>query len=277
MFFLDQTSSMVKIEHRGRADKCELCGSYRQLRIVPIYSLMHIASTYRQQRDMSPLWNTPLWHHFYQTTPTCTLCDDHARHYHAIGRNIPVDERRFQRLQARAKTPYQVVMASEFNVTPIDPEALKILRLWHDWTLELANGNDPKHFLPKYGFDGRTAAEIRRAELERQEAAQGDNLSLPALSDVSSERNEEDVNVAASRQLSKTKVKKTSGPAEDEDIGHDQGNPVDELQINWTEAAIMLAWLRRARQSLLAPQLGDWTRQTPLHEQLADSQNSNAS
>ena len=59
--------------------------------------LRHLASLYREQRDMpdpqggvsrfvlcflvrlkrSPLWNTPLWKHFYQTfTPTCTLCED---------------------------------------------------------------------------------------------------------------------------------------------------------------------------------------------------------
>ena len=72
----------------------------------------------------SPLWNTPLWKHFYQTfTPTCTLCEATqwlqgfarpfhgsfdefclseacARYYHKRNTNIPVNEKRYQRLQA---------------------------------------------------------------------------------------------------------------------------------------------------------------------------------
>ena len=58
----------------------------------------------------SPLWNTPLWKHFYQTfTPTCTLCEACARYYHKRNTNIPVNEKRYQRLQAKKKTAYEMV------------------------------------------------------------------------------------------------------------------------------------------------------------------------
>merc|ERR1719446_1699024 len=47
--------------------------------VQPIYTLLHLASLYREQRDMSPLWNTQLWQHWWCsqytrcfTWPPCT-------------------------------------------------------------------------------------------------------------------------------------------------------------------------------------------------------------
>lgn len=187
MLHLERMSSMVKIEHQGRADRCELCGNTRQLHVTPIYTMTHLASTYRQQRDMSPLWNTPLWQHFYQRTPMCTLCDEHFRQYRTANTNIPVDEYRFRRLEEQKATPYRIVMESDFPVAPIEADAVKLLWLWYHWTKDLAAGEAPQEFLPRYGVEGRTPAEIRQMQHHALAAEAADKESLPSLSESEKE------------------------------------------------------------------------------------------
>jgi len=269
MLLLEQASSGVKIEHHGRADKCELCGSTRQLVTTPIYTLTHLASTYRQQRDMSPLWNMPLWRHFYQSTPVCTVCERHARKYRAQNRNIPVHEKRFQQLEVERKTPFKIVMESEFPVSPIDAESVKVLFLWLNWTRELANGQDPREFLPRYGMDGRTAADIRRQQVMSKAARDADDASMPALS----EDGEEEPPKEPEEDEEDEEVKKKKARPKPEDVDLDlenDGQAVfagEEVPLEWTDQAILRAWLARARQHMSAPQLSQWSRPLPLPAQ----------
>ncbi|CAE8641248.1 unnamed protein product, partial [Polarella glacialis] len=186
MLHLDETSAGVKLDNWNRLDACEICGKGRAegkaLVVSSIYTSVHLASLYREQRDMSPLWNTELWKHFYKTfTPTCTLCEACAKYYHARNNNIPVNEKRFQRLQVKKKSAWELTRRSEYPLVPLDPDIVEVLNLWLAWTRCFVNNEAPVNFLPRFGIDGRTGAEIRRLAIMSQ--AEDDGDSLPSLSD----------------------------------------------------------------------------------------------
>jgi hypothetical protein len=247
MLLLMDVSSMVKLAREGVGKKCELCGSEAHLVSTPIYTLTHLASLYRQQRDMSPLWNMPLWKHFYKTfTPTCTVCDKCSQEYYALNQNIPVDEQRFKRLQAPAPTPHTVAMGSDLPLSSIDPAAAHVLRIWLAWTKDLVNDEKPCDFLPKYGFEGRTAAEIRRAQAE----ADREEESFPSSSEDEEETRKEQEQAEKEERLAQFEV---------EIVQQDAELPLPP-RLPWSSQAILGNWLQRARQNLEAPQLNDWER-----------------
>lgn len=247
MLFLQQVSAMVKLDNYQRRDACEICGKSKEMSplvVLPIYTLLHLASLYREQRDMSPLWNTPLWKHFYQTfTPTCTLCEACARYYHKRNTNIPVNEKRYQRLQAKKKSAYEMVRSSEYPVITMEPEMKQVLNLWLEWTRCIVREERPQDFLPRFGIDGRTMQEIRKELLDKA----GDNESLPSMSDKDDEaaRDDDDIKDPLLIDL------------DADDIPEKAPLKVPK-SLTWSEASIMRSWLHRARDSLQAPQSTHW-------------------
>jgi len=192
MLLLSRMTSNVKLDNYSRRTSCELCGTTQQLVVTPIYTLLHLASSYRMQRDMSPLWNTALWQHFYQTfTPTCTICDKCADTYYRMNANIPVDEGRFQKLQSRKKTIHEGLMESELPVQPLDSGAIDILHYWLAWMKDLVNDENPRDFLPRYGVEGRSMQEMRREQQARDQAADADGEVLPDVISSEEEAGEE--------------------------------------------------------------------------------------
>jgi len=257
MLNLNQASAEVKLNNYQRREACEICGKNKEMTslvVLPIYTMLHLASLYREQRDMSPLWNTQLWRHFYQTfTPTCTLCEDCAKFYHKRNTNIPVNEKRFQRLQVKKKTAYELMRRSEYPILPLDADLVKVLRLWLAWTREFVNDEKPREFLPKYGFDGRTAQEIRRGAIMKKDA--GDE-ELPEISD-----DEEDEESKSKEEAAAALKKKFKDPALIEMDAHDLAvkRPMAvPKSLSWSEQTIMKAWLARARQSMQAPLTSSW-------------------
>ncbi|CAL1150205.1 unnamed protein product, partial [Cladocopium goreaui] len=232
MLFLQQVSAMVKLDNYQRRDACEICGKSKEMSplvVLPIYTLLHLASLYREQRDMSPLWNTPLWKHFYQTfTPTCTLCEACARYYHKRNTNIPVNEKRYQRLQAKKKSAYEMVRSSEYPVITMEPEMKQVLNLWLEWTRCIVREERPQDFLPRFGIDGRTMQEIRKELLDKaavvEAARDDDDIKDPLLIDLDAD----DIPEKAPLKVPKS--------------------------LTWSEASIMRSWLHRARDSLQAEQ-----------------------
>jgi hypothetical protein len=247
VLLLSDVSSMVKLTGDGMGQRCELCGRKDQLVVTPIYTLQHLASLYRQQRDMSPLWNMPLWKHFYKTfTPTCTVCDKCQQEYYRLNQNIPVDEQRFKRLTAPPKTAHTIVMGSDLPLTAVDDSAAKLLRLWLAWTKDLVNNEEPPNFLPKYGFEGRTAAQIRRDQAE----ADRDAESFPSSSEDEEEKKRQEEEEAVQRRK--------------EELEAQMEEPPPALRaprnLTWSSHAVLSSWLGRARQNLQAPQLDNWER-----------------
>merc|ERR1719240_1773083 len=121
---------MLKLNNYDRRDACEICGKSQDmgsLVVLPIYTLTHLASLYRQQRDMSPLWNTPLWQHYYKTfTPTCVLCEKCTNYFWMRNLNIPVDERRFRRLKKEEKVAIDFIQESDYPSVPLDNPTQKL-------------------------------------------------------------------------------------------------------------------------------------------------------
>jgi len=264
MLHLQQVSAVVKLNNYQRRDACEICGKNKEMTslvVLPIYTMLHLASLYREQRDMSPLWNTQLWKHFYQTfTPTCTLCEDCAKFYHKRNTNIPVNEKRFQRLQVKKKTAYELMRRSEYPIVPLDADLVKVLRLWLSWTRAFCNDEQPKDFLPRFGFDGRTAAEIRREAILQK--AGDDDEDLPEL-EGDAEEVDDDNESKSSKEAAgdAAKKKKFKDPAliemDAEDLAKKLPLRVPKT-LKWSEETIMKAWLARARQSMQAPSTSSW-------------------
>jgi len=253
MLHLKTTTDSLKLQQRTRHSTCELCGGTQALQVVPIYSQLHLASSYRQQRDMSPLWNMPLWQHFYQTfTPTCTLCNNCANKYHAMNQNIPVDENRFQRLQVQTRTAHDLVREADLPVAPIAAEAVDILKCWLAWTRNLAAGEDPREFLPRYGIDGRTANERRRARLLADRTSEAEAESLPSFSDSEQPEGEPD------EDKQRLVAHRPEIDLQEED--EPQSDLALAAPLTWSQRAIMGGWLGRARERMQAPQLSDWSR-----------------
>jgi len=254
MLHLKAITDSMKLEQRKRHSSCELCGRIQALQVVPVYTLVHLASSYRQQRDMSPLWNAPLWQHFYQTfTPTCTLCNNCANKYYTMNQNIPVDENRFQRLQVQTLTAHDLVMEADLPAAPIAAEAVDILKCWLAWTRNLVAGEDPREFLPRYGIDGRTANERRRARLIADKSSGADAESLPSFSD--SEEPEDELEEEDKQNLV---VYRPEIDLQEED--EPQSDLALAAPLTWSQRAIMGGWLGRARERMHAPQLSDWSR-----------------
>jgi len=269
MLHLQQVSAMVKLDSYQRRDACEICGKTLEmiaLVVQPIYTLLHLASLYREQRDMSPLWNTPLWKHFYQTfTPTCTLCEDCAKFYHKRNTNIPVNEKRFQRLQVKKKTAYELMRRSEYPLIPLDNDMVTLLNLWLGWTRALANDENPVEFLPRFGFEGRSAAQVRRDMIMAQAKEEED--SLPSLSG-----DEEP-------EPGKVEEEDVKDPLKIDMNADDLKNPYPlrvPKSLQWHEKSIMLSWLRRAQQGLQAPQMTHWANITGTGQSQAASSSQTA-
>jgi len=283
MLQLAQQSSTVKIDadKQDRRKSCELCARTDNLHVVPIYTLTHLASIYREQRDMSPLWNMPLWRHFYQTfTPVCTLCESCQEYYYVRNENVPVDERRFQRLRERQKTAHELVQESGYKSVPIDADTAMILDLWLKWTRHMGRNEMPRDFLPLYGIEGRTMAEIRRERLleEEQDAVQ-------QVAKVDSDEDDEDELLQAASQLKPEadvpKAQKHSPAAgEAAEVEADQSSEGDveddvsrqfadrDVDLAWASRVLLTTWLHRARENLRAPQLQGWDSQQVSEEAL---------
>lgn len=229
---LTRLSAVVKPDSQASRDSCELCARVEGLQVVPIYTLTHLASLFRQQRDMSPLWNTPLWQHYYKTfTPTCVLCERCSNYYFDRNLNVPVDEARFRRLKKKSKGPLDYIQESNLPSVPLDENTLKLVRLWLDWSRRLARGEEPKSFLALYGFEHRTLREIsliRLQAVQQEEKAEASEES----EHESEESSEEDP--------------------------EQQPGAFPNIPVNWAASAIMRDWLHRARQGLTEPQLHHW-------------------
>ncbi|CAK9101409.1 unnamed protein product [Durusdinium trenchii] len=273
MLFLQQVSAMVKLDNYQRRDACEICGKSKEMSplvVLPIYTLLHLASLYREQRDMSPLWNTPLWKHFYQTfTPTCTLCEACARYYHKRNTNIPVNEKRYQRLQAKKKSAYERVRSSDYPVITLEPEMKQVLNLWLEWTRCIVREERPQDFLPRFGIEGRTMQEIRKELLEKADP----RPSLPSVSDNDDEAARDDDEIKAWFRRQKRRAITADGAScrgfgrsfmledplmidlEADDIPEKVPLKVPK-SLTWSEASIMRSWLHRARDSLQAGRRG---------------------
>jgi predicted metal-dependent hydrolase len=280
MLHIARVSCMVKLDSVQRKDRCEICGQSAGLVVTPIYTLTHLASSYRQQRDMSPLWNMVFWKHFYKTfTPTCTTCEDCRDYYHSRNQNVPVDEKRFRRLQEREKTPFELVQESSFQPVPIDNQSTSILHMWLSWTRKIAAGEDPREFLPSFGIEGRTLTELRQATLKDAKADEDEEDTgipkqkkdddLDKLSEYSSELDPDDpesIERARQRKLKKMQKQPVSDDEEDGDedaLGESHPFADKEVEIKWSTRTLALAWLNKAKQNMAAPQLQAWAQPLP--------------
>jgi hypothetical protein len=270
MLYLSQKSANVKLDNVSRKNACEICGRRDNLVVTPIYTLTHLASSYRQQRDMSPLWNMVFWKHFYKTfTPTCTTCEDCKEYYHSRNQNVPVDEKRFRRLQEREKMPYEVLAESQYDAIPLSEVTVKVLHMWLEFTKLLAAGEDPRDFLPSFGIEGRTMQEIRTERLEAAKGVEDDDTGLPPVEEVkededddeSSEVDEDDPDSVARHKASKlARLRKAEISDDEEDDDGLTGFEVKEPPlIGWAARSLAGLWLHKARQSLAAPQLQTWS------------------
>jgi len=264
---------MVKLDSVQRKDRCEICGQQIGLVVTPIYTLTHLASSYRQQRDMSPLWNMVFWKHFYKTfTPTCTTCEECRDYYHSRNQNVPVDEKRFRRLQEREKTPFEMVQESSYQPVPIDSQTQEILHLWLAWTRRLAAGEDPRNFLPEYGIEGRTLMEMRQANLKEANTEEDDTgipveeEDLDRESEYSSEVDEDDPESVERHRLRGLQKMRNKEISDDEGEEEYEGEtPFDDREpdITWSTRTLAVAWLNKARQNMVAPQLQAWAQPLP--------------
>jgi len=257
MLLLSRVSQMVKIDNVIKAAKCEICGNTQSLLVTPIATLTNLASMYRIQRDMSPLWNMPLWRHYYQTfTQACTICSRCASQYYRMNKNIPVEEKRFRKYQTKKRNAYDLLEESKYGLAILEPEVVSILNYWLSWTKNLARNEEPKDFLLKYGFENRTFAEIKREEAQKKKDEVGeDDEFLPQISSSSS-----DDGAALAQQAQASRI-------EDVNLGEEE-----ELQpafggrhvpLSWPQQAVALAWLHKARQNLRAPHLNEWAHLVP--------------
>eukprot|EP00933_Yihiella_yeosuensis_P063043 TRINITY_DN6609_c2_g2_i1.p1 TRINITY_DN6609_c2_g2~~TRINITY_DN6609_c2_g2_i1.p1 ORF type:complete len:1191 (-),score=286.08 TRINITY_DN6609_c2_g2_i1:195-3314(-) len=280
MLHLSQVSSMVKLNNHHIGDACEMCGqtvAMQALVCSPIYTLLHLASLYREQRDMSSLWNTTLWKHFYATfTPTCTLCQDCGKFYHTRNKNVPVAEKRAQKLKVKKLSAFEAARSSNYPIIALDQETIQVLQTWLGITRAFAAGEAPVDFLPRFGIDGRTAAEIRR-EMIIANAGEDDDESLPSFS----ESEEEDptaiklpppgtdpeeaaqMRAAAAAAAAEAQRKKGLKDPLQIDLEDDGDMPLKwpykvPSALSWSEQAIMMSWLSKARESLEAPQISTW-------------------
>jgi len=221
LLFLNRVTSMYKPDSQAhvRKEHCELCSRTTGLTICPIYTLTHLASQFRTQRDMSPIWNTPLWIHYYRTfTPTCVLCQQCYDYYYMRNLNVPIDERRYQRLRQVERTPLDVLGQSHYHSVPLDALQARVAKLWLEWGRRLARGEKPEDFLPYEGyFDERSSESSASSEVPKSQA--------------SSESGE---------------------PYEEE-------KALPNVPIPWGQRAVMMYWLRRAKQNLDQPEFRRWT------------------
>jgi hypothetical protein len=267
LLLLQRTSLMVKIDNLSKCNQCELCGNTTALIMTPILTLTSLASQYRLQRDMSPLWNMPLWRHYYQTfTQTCTICSKCYTNYHRKNCNIPVEEKRFRKYKTRSKQAHDLLDESEFGLAILEPDVLKILGYWRSWTQDLGKGQAPRDFLPRYGFEGRTITELRRERM-RQEAANAGDDDLPVVEEAPSVPSEPDSADDSDSGLDEeAKKKKRIRRPSQIDLGEEPpGGPFYgvPVEITWSQQALVLHWLQRARQGLQAPQLSGWAHFVP--------------
>merc|ERR1740121_2879838 len=266
MLHLTRITAMVKMDSYERRGICELCARTQGLVVTPIYTLTHLASSYRQQRDMSPLWNTALWRHFYQTfTPTCTLCEACQQYYYRRNQNVPVDEQRFQRLQEKSKTAYECVEESRFPTVPMDPDAKKVLLLWLTFTRHIGRGENPKDFLPTHGFEGRTSAEIRQERLDKEAALEAarqaeEEMGLlaaqPRLFAAEPEQPEEGLEEEEEefeedgKPIPKKRILRSEEVSDDEGEAPPQVFPGGARSLPWASQTLATLWLHRARENL---------------------------
>merc|ERR1712066_51490 len=107
------------------------------------------------------------------------------------------------------------------------------------------------------GIEGRTQAEIRKEAMLAEASAEAEGESLPSLTSSEEEapQEEEDEEQAANKRV----IRRVSQIDLDEDEAGGAGSRMRRPHdLTWTEKAILTTWLRRARQSLGAPQLSNW-------------------
>lgn len=170
--------------------------------------------------------------------------------------NIPVDEKRFQALREAKKSTYTRAMESDMPLMPVPEDSVQLLRLWLGWTRCMVDGKNPKDFLPTFGFEGRTPAEIRKDNISKAQAEAAADGELPDFSsdDSESEENEE-----------RPVVQAPAAPEEQAEEAPPEPVPFDGIdpRITWPARAMMGHWLAMARASLHAPQNQDWQGEQP--------------
>jgi hypothetical protein len=160
--WLQEASAYMKPHSYKKRGHCELCASRTDLQVAPIYTMQKLASIFREQRDHSPLFSLQLWNHFYKTfTPTCTVCARCHAYYYARNQDIPVDERRFMRMQqqgplSESMSALERLQNSQYKPVGIDNFTMQVVRVWYEWAKRFTSGEAPEDWLPLYGFEGWT-------------------------------------------------------------------------------------------------------------------------
>merc|ERR1719387_2374287 len=173
MLQLNRVSLAVTPDQFRINETCELCGSSEGLLVTPIYTLINLASTFRIQRDMSPLWNMELWRHFYKTfTPTCTICTNCSTYYWKRNIDIPVDAARIKTLNKQALTQMDMLKVSRYSAVAISDSERAMLRHWLDVTRRVMRFENWQTFLPLYGYTVRAVQEEKDPEEEEKRAAE---------------------------------------------------------------------------------------------------------
>merc|ERR1719478_2078349 len=218
MLQLNRVSLSVTPDQFRINTTCELCGSSEGLLVTPIYTLINMASTFRIQRDMSPLWNMELWRHFYKTfTPTCTICTNCSTYYWKRNIDIPVDAARIQHLNVKPMTQMDMLKVSPYSHVSMNDSERAMLRHWLDVSKRVLRYENWQTFLPLYGYELKGEAPKQLLDDEEEEAQE------EVFSD-------EESSVAIS-----------------EDWG-DEGPPdFPSPVLSWAARDMMLKWLRLAR------------------------------
>jgi hypothetical protein len=142
IMFLEENVKYIKPQSYFKGEHCELCKSTIDLMVQPIQTLENLASTYRQQRDYTPIFNVRIWEHFFKThTPCCTVCSKCQKYYSSRNKDFPIDERRFMRLDMSNLNRKDALVMLQENaavaviedrkpLTTIDPFTQRVLKLW---------------------------------------------------------------------------------------------------------------------------------------------------
>jgi hypothetical protein len=165
------------------ATACEVCkkaGKEAGLAVNPVFTLSRLASEFRRQREMSPLWNMEMWKNFFEKfTPTCTVCTECAVKYWERNVDIPVDEPRMQRLRLSSKSAVHLLRESPYGVTAtVDQKENPFLKKWQAIAERLHKGEDWRDFLPLLGYS---------AEAESAHLMQAENKKVVLSSDDDSD------------------------------------------------------------------------------------------
>lgn len=86
--------------------------------------------------------------------------------------NVPIDERRYQRLRQVERTPLDVLGQSHYHSVPLDTLQARIAKLWLEWARRLGRGETPEEFLPQEGyFDDRSSESSASSEVVKSQVS----------------------------------------------------------------------------------------------------------